>query len=93
MAAPTEQARPVRREIVAQMAQHRLAQSPYRSIQRLSCRFDGRTLTLHGHLPSFYQNQLAQEAVSGLEGVAEVVNLVQVAYQPDGRLRAADALV
>ena len=76
-------------QIVAEQAKRCLAQSPYRTIQRLSCRFDEGVLTLHGRLPSFYQNQLAQEAVAGLDGVDQVVNLVQVtpAFENGRRLR------
>jgi osmotically-inducible protein OsmY len=80
----TEPARLPSRRIqhIAEMAQRRLSQTPYRTIQRLSCQFDGHILTLRGELPSFYQNQLAQEAVAGMEGVERVVNLVEVRPDP-----------
>lgn len=79
----TESARPPSRRIqhITEMAQRRLSQTPYRTIHRLSCQFDGHVLTLRGRLPSFYQNQLAQEAVAGMEDVERVVNLVEV--RPD----------
>ena len=35
-------------------------------------------LFLSGRLPSFYQKQLAQEAVAGLAGVAQVINETEV---------------
>lgn len=69
-------------ELIADAARQRLAQSPYRSIQRLSCQVEGRILKLEGQLPSFYQNQLAQAAVAGIEGVDRIVNLVEVSFQP-----------
>ncbi len=33
---------------------------------------------LRGHLPSFYQKQLAQEAVRNLDGVQQIVNEIEV---------------
>jgi len=73
-------------QAIAEAARQRLANSPYRSIQRLSCEVEGRILMLHGQLPSFYQNQLAQETVAGIEGVDRVVNLVEVASEPKQRV-------
>lgn len=36
-------------------------------------------LTLRGQLVSFYQKQLAQEAVRNLDGVRQIVNCIEVA--------------
>ena len=33
---------------------------------------------LRGHLPSFYQKQLAQEAIRNLDGVQQIVNKIEV---------------
>ena len=33
---------------------------------------------LRGHLPSFYQKQLAQEAIRNLDGVQQIVNGIEV---------------
>lgn len=65
---------------VVQAARTRLRTSPYPGIQNVGCECDGRgVLFLRGRLSSFYQKQLAQEAVAGLPGVVEVVNETEVA--------------
>ena len=63
---------------VPSLAQQCLRQSPYMTVRNLSCAFEGGTLFLRGRLPSFYQKQLAQEAVAELEGVTQVVNQTEV---------------
>ena len=56
-------------------AEARLRTTPYRNIQRIACECDDRgRLFLRGRLTSFYQKQLAQEAVARLPGVSQVVN-------------------
>ena len=57
-----------------QAARNRLQVSPYRAIRGLSCDCRGGMLFLRGHLPTFCQKQLAQEAVAKLEGVWRVFN-------------------
>jgi osmotically-inducible protein OsmY len=59
---------------VAAAAHHRLQESPYRAVRSLSCDCRGGMLFLRGHLPTFYQKQLAQEAVANLAGVLDVMN-------------------
>ena len=60
---------------LVQAAEARLRTTPYFSVQRIACECDDRgVLFLRGRLPSFYQKQLAQEAVAGLPGVTQVVN-------------------
>ena len=44
------------------------------------CEFQSGRLVLQGQVPSFYHKQLAQEAVAGLEGVAQVVNDIEVIW-------------
>ncbi len=64
---------------VTQAAQKRLHGVHHPNIRRLTCQCDERgTLYLRGRVSSYYQKQLAQEAVSGLAGVAEVVNQTEV---------------
>ncbi|MGO8746672.1 MAG: BON domain-containing protein [Thermoguttaceae bacterium] len=63
---------------VTEEARERLRQSPYMPVRSLSCEFDRGVLRLRGSLSSFYQKQLAQEAVVGLSGVEEIVNEVAV---------------
>ena len=64
---------------LVQAAEARLRTIPYVTVQRIACECDDQgVLFLRGHLPSFYQKQLAQEAVAGLPGVTQVVNETQV---------------
>jgi len=68
---------------VAAAAKQCLRSSPYFTIRELSCEHDEGVLVLRGRLPSFYHKQLAQTAVAGVPGVAQVVNLVEV-HAPAG---------
>jgi osmotically-inducible protein OsmY len=63
---------------VTERAREWLRISPYMPVRSLCCEFDRGVLRLRGSLSSFYQQQLAQEAVAGLQGVDEVVNEVAV---------------
>jgi osmotically-inducible protein OsmY len=66
---------------VAQAAQARLRQIPYSTVHKVACECDERGhLFLRGRLPSYFQKQLAQEAVLNLEGVAQVVNEIEVTW-------------
>jgi osmotically-inducible protein OsmY len=64
---------------VTESARERLRRSPYLPVRLLACEFDRGVLRLRGRLSSFYQKQLAQEAVAGLSGVEEVINEAVVA--------------
>jgi osmotically-inducible protein OsmY len=66
---------------VTERARERLRKSAYVPVRSLCCEFDRGVLRLRGSLSSFYQKQLAQEAVAGLRGVDEVVNEVAVVSQ------------
>jgi osmotically-inducible protein OsmY len=63
---------------VAKAAQSKLKSSPYPAVARLKCYFNGGSLTLRGQVPTFFEKQIAQEAVADLEGVNELVNGVEV---------------
>jgi hypothetical protein len=64
---------------IVQTARARLRAVPYPTIQTLSCECDEQgVLLLQGQLPSFYEKQLAQEAVARLPGVTQVVNETEV---------------
>jgi osmotically-inducible protein OsmY len=63
---------------VTEAAKDRLRKTPYWALKALSCEYDRGALFLRGQLPSFYQKQLAQEAVVGLPGVTQVVNETEV---------------
>lgn len=60
-------------------ARTRLNASSYPAVRGLSCASaDGGILYLRGRVSSYYQKQLAQEAVVDLPGVVEVVNQAEV---------------
>jgi hypothetical protein len=63
---------------IEEMARVRLQHSLYRAIRRVECDFDNGILRLWGRVPTFHYKQLAQTAVADLEGIREVVNLIQV---------------
>lgn len=63
---------------VTREAHERLTASPYASVRRVDCKFDAGVLTLSGRLNAFFHKQVAQESVSGLPGVRQVVNKIEV---------------
>ena len=64
------------------MASDRLRSSPNRDLRNVWCEYDDGMLILHGRLSSFYSKQLAQETVSGVEEVVQVVNGTEVVIPP-----------
>ena len=63
---------------IAEEARQRLRSSPPLHRRDLSCDCEEGVLWLHGQLPSFYEKQIAQEAVKSVEGVAGVINDIEV---------------
>jgi osmotically-inducible protein OsmY len=64
---------------IVDAARARLQTTPYSTTQQVSCECNDRgVLYLRGRLPTFYQKQLAQEAVARLPGVIQVVNETEV---------------
>jgi len=47
-------------------------------VNRVSCEYQDGLLVLRGTVSSFYQKQIAQEAVRNLDGVRQVRNEIQV---------------
>ena len=62
-----------RSDDVTEAAKNRLQRSPYYAVRIRSCDCRRGILFLRGHLPTFYQEQLAQKAVAKLEGVLHVM--------------------
>ncbi len=52
--------------------------SPYRAIRRITCEFDAGVLVLQGRVATFHYKQLAQVAVSEIEGVLRIHNNIEV---------------
>jgi osmotically-inducible protein OsmY len=63
---------------VVEQAQERLRAFHYYSFRHLHCEYRQGVLILRGQVESYYEKQLAQEAVARLEGVTQVVNELEV---------------
>lgn len=65
---------------VTEHARARLRHSPYAPVRRVSCAYDAGVLVLRGQLRTFFHKQLAQEAVTKLDGVRQVRNEIEVVH-------------
>lgn len=74
----TIRASPVHFRGIAEAATECLQNSSYQALRRISCECKYGVLLLRGRLSSFFQKQVAQEAVAGVSGVTEVVNEIDV---------------
>jgi osmotically-inducible protein OsmY len=63
---------------VAERAGNQLLRNPYLALKNVKCEYQEGVLTLRGCLPSYYLKQVAQTAVAQLDGVRQIVNLIQV---------------
>jgi osmotically-inducible protein OsmY len=63
---------------IAEQARDRLRNDPHVSGRDVSCECEEGVLRLRGELPSFHAKQLAQEAVKDVEGVAGIINDIEV---------------
>jgi osmotically-inducible protein OsmY len=64
---------------VVQAAKDRLDSNSSIPSRQISCEYRQGVLLLRGRLLTYYQKQVAQEAVRGLNGVRQVVNEIEVA--------------
>jgi osmotically-inducible protein OsmY len=69
---------PVQTERIAEAARERLAASPYSSIRRIDCSYADGVLVLSGEVSSYYEKQLAQSVLIGMEGVEQIANQLSV---------------
>jgi osmotically-inducible protein OsmY len=60
---------------VVETAQNQLRNSV---VHRVSCEYDDGVLVLRGRSRSYYEKQVAQEAVKRIKGVSRVVNQIKV---------------
>jgi osmotically-inducible protein OsmY len=63
---------------VEEAAAGRLRRKPFFPASRVSCEYISGVLRLRGRVSSYYQKQIAQEVVKGLEGVRDIVNEIEV---------------
>jgi osmotically-inducible protein OsmY len=73
-------------------ARERLKSAPYAPVRGISCEYHDGVLILRGQVPSFFQKQLAQEAVLKLDGVRQVVNRIEVVDPGNGKVRSKGEL-
>ncbi len=59
-------------------ASHILAQHPHLGRRRVECRAESNRVVLKGEVNSFYEKQLAQEALRDIQGIEQVDNQLQV---------------
>ncbi len=64
----------------AERAWRRLRTAPRIAAREITCQYHSGVLVLDGRVQSYYEKQLAQEAVAGLEGVTLVVNRLEVTW-------------
>ena len=69
-------------------ASETLRSSGYPSLRRLRCDVAEAVVRVHGVLPSYYLKQMAQATLQRIDGIRNVINLVEV--QGSGVIRAGD---
>ena len=69
-------------EDVTAKAKERLKMAPYLPVRNVSCEYDDGVLILRGEVPTFFEKQLAQEAVFKLEGVTQRGKRDQGGWRP-----------
>lgn len=55
--------------------------NPHLSGHRVTCREDSGIVVLQGKVSSFFQKQMAQESLKRLDGVARIVNQLEVDWR------------
>ena len=63
---------------IVQTVERRLRESSYYYLRSIRCAFEAGVITLRGRVPTFYLKQTVQAIVEKIEGVEQVVNLVEV---------------
>jgi osmotically-inducible protein OsmY len=63
---------------IVQAVERRLRESSYYYLRSIRCFYEAGVVTLRGRVPTFYLKQTVQSIVEKIEGVEQVVNLVDV---------------
>jgi osmotically-inducible protein OsmY len=63
---------------ILENVKRRLQESPYGFQRRIDAAIENGIITLRGRVPTFFLKQTAQALVSKVDGVNQVVNLVDV---------------
>ena len=67
-----------RGEEVVAAAKKCLVDSPHPVIRKIECQYHDGVLVLRGRVSTYFHKQMAQEAVSSLDSIDEVLNEIQV---------------
>ncbi len=65
-------------DAVQSASEARLASNSHLLNRNLFCTFHAGTLVLHGRVRCYYHKQIAQTVVADIEGVAQVINQIEV---------------
>lgn len=68
---------------LSELVRTTLDRSPYFTAKKLRIETRSGYVVLRGTVPSYYQKQMAQESLRGLEGVHHVFNELRVANESD----------
>jgi len=71
---------PASEQSLAQRVDQAIQTSPYISGRTLRFETDGGRVVLQGSVPSYFQKQMAQEAVRRVEGVEHIDNHLEVLW-------------
>ena len=74
---------------ILENVKQRLAESPYGFQRRVDAAYDNGVLTLSGRVPTFFLKQTAQSLVAKVDGVRQVINLVDVPLASSVQHRAS----
>jgi hypothetical protein len=64
---------------IREIAEGRLRDSSYWPVRTICCDYQEGVLILRGRVSAYYLKQIAQAAVSELDGVLEIANRIEVA--------------
>src|SRR4051794_34531143 len=69
---------PTAKPTILEAVNLRLRDSSYYYLRCISCAYDEGVLTLRGRVPTFYLKQTAQALAGKVDGVRQIINLVDV---------------
>ena len=63
---------------IVSTVESRFHASSHKALRGISCKVDQGILVLEGQVRTFFHKQLAQELVSNIKGVVQVINRIEV---------------
>lgn len=64
-----------------------LSRNPYINSRDIQCEIDGSSVTLTGHVRTYYQKQMAQHALLGIREIGTIKNELTVVRRGTARVR------